>query len=191
MNKLYGDVQNIVRFARCFYMQAPTHILVGSILQQLFKGERLKPLRYVLLAIFAFLLHGIFDKMAKLTYHPPNANFADAFWVLYHLVVLLTTVVFIYVWGSEYAWGIFFSLLPDLDWLLIHGQKITGVTVGFYNKPYLHNFLHFVIDNTFDAINHLPDYRFYEWSCFFEIALLFLLIILLRSLEKRRRNIHF
>lgn len=191
MNKLYGDVQNIVRFARCFCMQAPTHILVGSILQQLFKGERLKPIRYFLLAITAFLLHGIFDKIAKMTYHPPNANFADAFWVLYHISVLLTTIVFVYIWGKEYSWGIVFSLLPDLDWVFIHGQKMAGINLDFYNTPHLHNTLHMIIDSTLGIINQLPDLRFYGWACLLEIALLFFLITVLRSLEKRRRNIHF
>ena len=122
-------------------MQAPTHILAGVIINKLFKWKSYRGIAFVLMAVSCLLAHGLFDALAQFTYHPAEAAVTDPFWVAYHLVVALVSVVFLYLWWGDFKWGIIFSLLPDVDWLVIHGQHMAGVEIPFYNTPHLHNLL--------------------------------------------------
>lgn len=106
-------------------MQEPTHILAGVIIQrsvQLTCGRRAGAL--VLTAVAAFLSHGLLDRLANFTYHPPQADFHDPFWVVFHSCVLVTSILFLYIWWRRFKIGVTFAMLPDLDWVIIHGQKI-------------------------------------------------------------------
>ncbi|MCS6933700.1 MAG: hypothetical protein NZM35_00935 [Chitinophagales bacterium] len=172
-------------------MQAPTHILAGSVIQELCKTRRFPLLTYFLTAVFGFFSHGLLDKLAITTYHPPRADFSDAFWISYHVGVLLATIVAVYVYGARYGWGIIFAVLPDVDWILIHGQRLTGISLPFYQTPHIHNFLNAFFDTVAAPLSALPDYRHYPWAGIFEIALIALFILLLHRLQRRRRNIHF
>ena len=86
-------------------MQAPTHILAGKIIQQLTDRRDYRFLVVALTFFLGLLFHAIFDKLARMTYHPPNADFTDYFWVFYHLLLLLTTIVFLYLYGAEAKWS--------------------------------------------------------------------------------------
>ncbi len=174
-------------------MQAPTHLLVGVIIQKLFDWKKYRAVSFILVAVIAFLSHGILDKLARLTYHRPDAAPTDPFWLAFHLVVLLTTITMLYVYWSTAKWGILFALLPDFDWIFIDGQAAFHVEIPFYKTPYIHNFLHLIYDNLppFSYIDMLPDWRYNYWACLVEVALIGLLLLLIRVLFNQRRNIHF
>ncbi len=38
-------------------------------------------------------------------------------------MILVATILFLCLWWRQFKWGIFFSMLPDLDWVFIHGQE--------------------------------------------------------------------
>lgn len=174
-------------------MQVPTHILAGVIVQKLFQQKESSVASITITAVTAFLLHGLWDKLALLTYCPPEADFNDFFWLFYHVVILLVSVAFLYVWGNEYRWGVFFSLLPDADWLFVHGQKIAGTEIPFYNTPHLHNFLNNLYDSVvpFNYLSQLPDWRFYPVAILAELLFGLVLYGIIGQLMKQRRNIHF
>jgi len=174
-------------------MQAPTHILAGKIIQQITDRRDFRFLIIGLMLFLGLLFHAIFDKMARMTYHPPDADFTDYFWVFYHLAVLLTTIVFLYLYGAEAKWGILFSLLPDVDWIFIHGQRLLGVDIPFYRVPHIHQLLNWVMDNIppFTLLNLLPDYRFYYWAFITELVFVGLLLFIIHRMKHSRRNIHF
>jgi hypothetical protein len=174
-------------------MQAPTHILAGKIIQQLTDRRDYQFLVVALTFFLGLLFHAIFDKLARMTYHPPNADFTDYFWVFYHLLVLLTTIVFLYLYGAEAKWGIFFSILPDLDWVFIHGQTLLGIEIPVYRVPRIHQTINWVMDNIppFTLLNLLPDYRFFYWAISLEVAFVGVLLLIIHRIKHSRRNIHF
>ncbi len=174
-------------------MQGPTHILTGVIIYRLFKWRNYSVIGLVITFILCFLLHGFFDKLAIVTYHPPTADFNDPFWLVYHIITWLASIVLIYVFWQDYKWGIVFSLLPDLDWVFINGQNLLHITIPFYRKPWMHEALNYIFDNTvpFNYLNYLPDNRLNPWACIWELLIIACLSLLLRTLFKYRKNIHF
>lgn len=171
-------------------MQAPTHILAGVIIKKLFDWSEYKAVAYTLIAILAFLSHGLFDNLAKMTYHRPDADFSSPVWVGYHIAVLLVTIVFLYMYWRQCKIGIIFAMLPDFDWVMIHGQHILGINIPFYNTPHLHNFLHLIYDRLI-VWEYLPDLRYQPLAALWEVLLIAILIFIIRALDNRRRNIHF
>ncbi len=168
-------------------MQEPTHILAGVIIQRSLETVRPRALGLGLTAVCAFLSHGLLDRLANATYHPPNANFEDPFWVCFHSGVLIFTIVFLIVWWRRYKWGIFFAALPDLDWVFIHGQKIFHIHLAYYRKPHMHNLLHVVFD-VWPPFKYLriPSHRFNPWASLYEVSLVLAMLIAIYFLNKKR-----
>ena len=162
-------------------MQLPTHILAGVAIQKAFQRIKYRPVALLLTAVLAFLSHGLLDKLAILTYHRPDADFNDPVWVGYHVLVLLASIFFFYKFWRKYKFGIMFAILPDFDWVFIHGQKILGIDIPFYKTAHIHSIVHYVYDNTwpFYYLNNLPDYRYNPWTALFEIVAVILFYILL------------
>lgn len=171
-------------------MQAPTHILAGVIIKKLFDWSEYKAVAYTLIAILAFLSHGLLDNLANMTYHRPDADFSDPVWVAYHIIILLVSIVFLYMYWTDYKLGIIFAMLPDFDWIVIHGQKILHLDLPFYDTPHIHNLLHFIYDRLI-LWQYLPDLRYQPWAAVFELILIAILIFIIRAIDGRRRNIHF
>lgn len=169
-------------------MQGPTHIVVGITLEKLFKPLRPNGLRIVLLAIMALLLHSAFDRVARLTYHPPNADFSDPFWVGYHLLVYSAFLVMAIYFIPKYPIGVSFSILPDLDWVFIHGASALGIQDPWYNQPYLHKGVHWVIDHLppFSLLQRIPNYTHQKWTIVLELGLIIGFALLIRYLNKRK-----
>lgn len=170
-------------------MQLPTHILTGVAIQKAFERVKYRPLALVCIAVLAFLSHGLLDKLAIMTYHKPNADWNSVIWVGYHFGFLLpVTIYFFYKFWRKYKFGIMFAILPDFDWVFIHGQKITGINIPFYKKPHIHNLLHSIFDTLFPFLNNLPDFRFNPWTALFEIVLVTFFFILLTRKGVLKRN---
>ena len=174
-------------------MQEPTHILAGILIQKACAGVKPRPLCLGLTAATAFLSHGFLDELSRITYHPADPDFHSPFWVVYHSVVLLTTIYFLWRWWRPFKRGIFFAALPDLDWVFIHGQNLFHWQGGFYRRPYLHEFLGFIYHHVppfswvTQAFGRLPNERHNPWACLWEILLvaMFLLMIRLMSMAQR------
>jgi hypothetical protein len=168
-------------------MQLPTHIITGVIIQKLCARARPRALALGLTAGLAFLSHGVLDKLAQVTYHPPAPDFHSLFWVSYHSALVLATIVFFCIWWREFRWGITFAILPDLDWVFIHGQEIFHIKIPFYRQPHLHHLLHFIVDKTppFTYLSRLPNNRHNPWACLWELLLVAALLIVNFSLGRR------
>lgn len=54
-------------------MQLPTHFITGVMIDKFTRKSKLpEPVRLVVLAGACYLSHGILDKIARATYHPPD-----------------------------------------------------------------------------------------------------------------------
>lgn len=174
-------------------MQAPTHILAGIIIRRAF-GWRYYRFFAVLFTILAALFfQGVFDKLGKAVYGPETIDFNDPFWLIYHIAMWLLSIVMLYVYWGEYKLGIVFSLLPDVDWIVLGIQNAIGKELIFYKQPLIHNALNYILDITvpFNYLNLLPDQRNNALACLWEVLLFALLMLIFRLQLSRRRNIHF
>lgn len=170
-------------------MQGTTHVVVGVIIEDAFRKVKNRVLRFVLIAATALLCHSIFDRIARLTFHPPDADFSDSFWVGFCIFALVSFVVSLYFFGKKYSTGIVFSLLPDFDWVIIHSSKILDINLPFYQKPHIHNFIHYIIDHTppFSFLQYLPNYTAYYRGALVELLIIsvFLYFILKKGIIHR------
>ena len=174
-------------------MQAPTHILAGMIIRRAYRWRYFRLLSAFLTIITALLFHGIFDKLGHSAYSPLHIDFTDPFWLVYHVFVWLVSLVMLYMFWGEYKLGIIFSLLPDIDWLVIDTAHFFGREVIFYKQPWIHNGINYFIDNVipFSYLNLLPDNTTNPLACVWEILLFLLLVLVFKMQINRRRNIHF
>jgi len=174
-------------------MQAPTHIMAGVIINRIFKWRNYKPVGLLLTFIFCLLVHGIFDKLAISVYRQPEADFGNPFWLVYHLVMWLSSIVLLYIFWGDYKWGIIFSLLPEIDWVVLGMQHIFHFDIPFYQMPWIHFSLNYVLDQMriFNIMDLLPDNRQNPAACIGELALIALLAFIFRAMVRYRKNIHF
>ena len=163
--------------------------MAGVIIQRSLQWIKPRPLALTVTAVAAFLSHGLLDRLADITYHPAQANFKDPFWVGYHLYVLIATVGFLCVWWRRFKWGIFFAMLPDFDWVFIHGQEIFHIKIPFYRRPHMHDFLHLIFNQT-PPFSHLrvPNNRHNPWACLFEFGLVLAMLAVIWFLTQRKRQ---
>ncbi|MCP4762397.1 MAG: hypothetical protein GY870_11500, partial [archaeon] len=103
-------------------MQAPTHILTGILIYQiiflLFPG--LHPLiSGFIIFILSFFSHFLIDSISKITYHVPDARPEDKFWLRYHIIVYIFTLIFLLIFWNPYWIGILGANSIDIiDWLI-------------------------------------------------------------------------
>jgi hypothetical protein len=97
------------------------------------------------------------------------------------------------MYGREYALAIVFSLLPDLDWIILGISHFTHLDIPFYRQPWMHTALSYLLDNIvpFSYLNLLPDNRDLPLVCLWELLLFGVLALIFRLQLGRRRNIHF
>lgn len=170
-------------------MQEPTHILTGIIIQksiQLKCGRSFDAMVFV--CVLAFLSHGLLDRLANMTYHPPEADFHNAFWVAYHSCVLVLTISFLYLWWRPYKWGVTFAMLPDFDWVMIHGQQIFHIPGHFYRVPYMHRALGLIFDELPPfSYMRIPNHRHTPAACLYEVGLVAIMLATILVLTRPRR----
>lgn len=174
-------------------MQASTHILTGMIIGRAFKWKHYRFFSVFFTILTALLFHGIFDKLGRVVYDPAYMDFTDPIWLVYHISVWLISLVMLYMYWGEYKLGIIFSLLPDLDWIVLGISNAFGKEIIFYKAPLLHNGINYFLDNVmpFSYLNLLPDHRTNPLACIWEILLFGLLVVIFRLQLGRHRNVHF
>ena len=161
-------------------MQGPTHMATGILIQKAMKRVRPDPLRYGLVAVLAFLSHGLLDKLATCTYHPGKPLVEDWFWNSYHiLIAVLTVLIFVRYW-KRYKLGLLFSVLPDLDWAVIHCSSFFSIQIPFWREPILHKLVQNLVRLLFPPIkflDSLPNWGLVRKAALIECSLLAALFV--------------
>jgi len=105
-------------------MEAITHILTGVLIQVLCFKYLIFPFNFLLTMLFAFFSHFLIDTFAKITYHTPVALKEDKFWVIWHVVTIISAVGIGIVFFIPYVLGGLFANLPDIwDWGLLRPMQ--------------------------------------------------------------------
>ncbi|WP_457558848.1 hypothetical protein [Candidatus Harpocratesius sp.] len=154
-------------------MQSTTHFLVGIwiykvfiLLAPNFPTWSLINLT-ILLALFS---HLILDCFAKITYHVPNAQWKDLFWLSYHIIfVYVGSLLLLIFYLPQYWWVMLAATLPDIiDWYIMRPI--------FKKGPYIHPYIDKVRNNWF---SWLPDLTSKKWTVVLEIGFDVILLLLL------------
>jgi len=172
-------------------MQAPTHVLTGVLIHRALRPVKSPGLRYGLIFLPAAFSHVVLDRLARLTYHPPEADFSDPFWLGYHLTLWVGFLVLLLCFGKTHKTGIAGALLPDFDWLVIHGGSLLGFTLPGWQAPLLHQAFYRFLDGIpgLAALRHLPDFTHHPAFAVCEMLLIAGLLVLLWVFSARRGQI--
>lgn len=169
-------------------MQTPTHILTGLLIERAYQNLHSRPLRFALTSTTALLSHAVLDKFARFTYHPPNPNFQDPFWVCYHAGLVILTIALLRRYWQSAKTGILFANLPDIDWLILHPSRLLGVSIPFWQGSIVHESLYHLINvlPLFPWLETLPSFGHTRSTAFIEVGLIAVLLGYAYLLERRQ-----
>ncbi|MHA1222846.1 MAG: hypothetical protein ACTSYD_15055 [Candidatus Heimdallarchaeaceae archaeon] len=158
-------------------MQAPTHILTGILLLEIFRSIfPTAPLWVQIVVVFPICVvsHFIIDALAIFTYHPPKADWKDWFWVSYHFVIYVGAVVILVFFLVDYWWVIIAANLLDLiDWLILRPI--------FKKKPVCHPIADKLRNFLFKKA---PNWNHKRWTIIIEFVIVGMLLTLVLLLQK-------
>ena len=142
-------------------MQMPTHFLFAILLYNLI-SKVLEPFIYIpLMILLAVISHALLDCVAIMTYHPPEAQKQDKFWVIYHVLIYLASIVLFIVFFKEYWWVMLASIIPDIvDWYIFRPI--------LKRAPVFHPQIDYIRSKLFFW---LPVWNMKKWTVVFEFAL--------------------
>jgi hypothetical protein len=144
-------------------MQLPTHFVAGVLIDKLVNKIHLPaPAGWAVTAAACYISHGVLDKLARATYHPPDP-LDNPFWIGYHKKILPAFTWFVAAWfGPRHWFAMLFSALPDLDWVVRGLSARYGWHIPGWDKPILNEGLHTALDQVpvVNQLNRLPDLRF-------------------------------
>jgi hypothetical protein len=174
-------------------LQLSTHFVCGVLIDTLVTRTKLTfPLRIALVASMCYLSHGILDKLARATYHPPDP-LNDGFWEPYHKKFLpaLTWAVSL-AFGKKHAFAMLCSALPDLDWVVRGFSRKYNRQIPGWDQPILNEGLHAFWDQVplVNRLNHLPDLRFNPKGALIEVGLVVNMLGCIFILKRQERINH-
>jgi len=78
-------------------MELITHNLIGVIIQILCFRFLLFPLNIVCTILFAHLSHLFIDAVSIITYHTPDKQEGDKFWIIWHYIIYLLSFISFFI----------------------------------------------------------------------------------------------
>jgi len=158
-------------------MQAPTHILTGILLLEIFRAifpTAALWIQIVVVLPLAVASHFLLDASSIITYHPPKADWKDWFWVSYHSVIYIGAIVILVFYLVDYWWVILAANLPDIvDWLILRAI--------FKKKPVCHPVADKIRNFLF---RKTPNWNHKRWTIIFEFVIVGVLLTSVLLLQK-------
>ncbi len=101
-------------------METITHNLVAVVIQILCFTLLIFPWNLIFTIIFAFISHIIFDALAVITYHTPEVQKEDKFWIVWHYFIYAVSLLSIVIFFIPYWLSMFFANVVDIwDWFTL------------------------------------------------------------------------
>ncbi len=105
------------------------------------------PYSYIFTMLFAFLSHFLIDALSKITYHTPEPRTEDKFWVIWHIIILLFSILSFGIFILEFWLGMLFANLIDIwDWVIIRNIQNYKKKKNSDSKWCAHCYFHPVAD---------------------------------------------
>lgn len=162
-------------------METITHNLAAIILQILCFYFFIFPWNIIFTIVFAFLSHVIVDGIAVITYHTPDAQKEDKFWLIWHYFIYAISLFSIVIFFIPYWLSMLFANIMDVwDWLILRPiqkkRKIKNPESKWGDKYYFHR----MVDWTREKLFYWLPKRIYKKSgIMIEIVLIIVLILII------------
>jgi len=156
-----------------------THLLAGILIQVLCFKAFYFPLDFLLTMLLAFLSHFLLDAFVEITYHTPDPQKGDKFWLTWRIfdygVSIILLVLFIpYILGMILA-----NIVDIIDWGIlrpIHRRKDEKENYN-WNKNYVFHTIIAKIRKKF--LFWLPNWKYKKFGIIPEILIMIILFILI------------
>jgi hypothetical protein len=101
-------------------LETITHNLVAIIIQILCFNSLNFPWNIIFTIILAFISHIIVDTFSVITYHTPEAQKGDKFWLIWHYIIYAISLFSIVIFFIPYWLSMLFANIMDLwDWFIL------------------------------------------------------------------------
>jgi hypothetical protein len=159
-----------------------THLLAGILIQILCFKFFQSPLNCLLTFVFAFLSHFILDSFTNITYHTPDPQKGNKFWVFWRIFDYSGTAIISIMFFFPYVLGMLFANLMDVvDWVILRPiyRKKVGEDEFSWNKDFIFHSLITKFRNK--LLFWLPNWRFKKYGIIPELIIIsgFLIFIII------------
>ena len=155
-------------------METVTHNLVAVIIQILCFKFLLFPFNIILTIILAIFSHVFVDAIAVITYHTPEVQKRDKFWLIWHIIIYGLSILSIIFFIVPFWLSILFANIMDIwDWFILRPiqKRIRkkNMESNWGDKYYFHNFIDWFRDK---FLGWLPKWNYKRTGIIFEILLI-------------------
>ena len=166
-------------------METITHNLVAVFIQILCFKFLIFPWNLTFTIVFAFISHIIVDAIAVITYHTPDVQKGDKFWIIWHYIIYSLSLLSIIVFIIPYWLSMLFANIMDLwDWFTLRPiqKKIRkkNPESKWGDKYYFHRIVDWFRNKLFFW---LPKRTYKRSGVFIEILLICVLSLILIFLD--------
>lgn len=165
-------------------METITHNLIAIIIQILCFKFLFFPFNIIFTIIFAFLSHIIADAMAIITYHTPEVQKGDNFWLIWHIMIHLSSIISVIIFIPFWLGLLFANLMDIWDWFILRPiqkkKKKNNLNSNWGERYYFHK-----IVDLFRAklLYWLPKRNYEKSGVLIEILTIVVLVILVVFLK--------
>ena len=162
-------------------METITHNLIAVIIQILCFKFMIFPLNIFFTIVFAFSSHIIFDAISIITYHTPEAQKKDKFWIIWHILIYSLSLLSIVIFLIPFWLGLLFANIMDIwDWCIIRPIRKMNKKHNPSSKWGENLYTHKIVDwlrNTF--FDWLPKWNYQKSAVLIEIFIILSLILII------------
>ena len=160
-------------------METITHNLVAVFIQILCFIVLIFPWNLIFTIILAFISHIFIDAISLITYHTPDPQKDDKFWLIWHYFIYAISLFSIVIFFIPYWLSMLFANIMDLwDWFTLRPiqKKIRNKNPEskWGDKYYFHRIVDWVREKLFFW---LPKRNYKKSGILIEIALILALIL--------------
>jgi hypothetical protein len=135
-------------------LETITHNLVAVIIQILCFTFLLFPWNIIFTIILAFLSHILVDSFSIITYHTPEAQKEDKFWLVWHYIIYGLSILSMVFFLLPYWLSVVFANIIDLwDWMILRPiqkkKKAKNPVSNWGDKYYFHRMVDWTRDKLF------------------------------------------
>ena len=162
-------------------METITHNLVAVVIQILCFSFLIFPWNLIFTIVFSFISHIIVDAISIITYHTPDVQKGDKFWIFWHYIIYVLSLSSIIVFIIPYWLSMLFANIMDLwDWLTLRPiqKKIKNKNPEskWGDKYYFHRIVDWVRERLFFW---LPKRNYKKSGILIEIVIIIVFVLLI------------
>ena len=159
-----------------------THLLAGILTQILSFKFFVFPINFLFTILFAFLSHFLLDAFVNITYHTPDPQKDDKFWLFWRVFDYSGTAIIAIIFFFPYVLGMLFANMMDIvDWVIlrpIYRKKVSPEEFD-WNKNFVFHDL--IAKFREKLLFWLPNWRFKKFGIITELIIIsgFLIFIII------------